>query len=184
MIRCLHNLYDDRRGTVMLEFVMALPVLMLLLLGGVDLSRLVILSQKLDRVTAAMGDLVAQADKISQSDLNNIFAAVPFIAAPFDFAHNGVVIISSVSLSGGVARVNWQSRGAGNLTTASQIGVSGGVATLPAGVTVTGSNTLIISEVYFNFQPYFGLSVVPARQLYHRSFYRPRLGSLNSLTGS
>jgi Flp pilus assembly protein TadG len=165
----------------MVEFAACLPVLMLLLLAGVDLSRLIILNQKMDRVASGMGDLVAQSQTLSSADMTNIYAATGYIATPFDFKDNGVVIVSSISLTGGVLRINWQSRGSGKLTTVSKIGVSGGIAKLPTGLTVSGSDTLIAAEVYFNFTSYFGLSVVPNKQLYHSAFFRPRLGSLNTL---
>ncbi len=179
--RCLGRLAGDRSGAAMVEFAISLPAMMLLLLAGVDLGRMVIVNQKLDRVATAMGDLVAQAQTISSADMTNIYAATSYIATPFDFQHNGVVIVSSISLVSGKLHVNWQSRGSGALTIASKIGVSGGNASLPTGLTVAGNDTLIAAEVYFNFTPFFGLSVVPSRQLYHTAYFRPRLGSLNTL---
>lgn len=175
------KLWRDRSGVAMIEFAAFLPVLVLVLLGGVDLARFIIVNQKMDRVAAGMGDLVAQAQTLTAAQLNDIYAATKYIATPFDFTSNGVVIVSSVSLTGGVLRVNWQSRGSGNLNATSKIGAAGGVAKLPAGMTVTGTNTLIAAEVYFNFTSFFGLSIVPNRQLYHTSYFRPRLGSLNTL---
>jgi Flp pilus assembly protein TadG len=179
--RHLRRLVGDRSAAAMVEFAISLPAMMLLLLAGVDLARLVIVNQKLDRVATAMGDLVAQAQTISSADMTNIYAATSYIASPFDFQHNGVVIVSSVSLVNNKLHVNWQSRGSGNLTTASKIGVSGGNASLPSGLTVAGTDTLITAEVYFNFTPFFGLSLVPGAQLYHTAYFRPRLGSLNTL---
>jgi len=175
------DLWRDRSGVAMIEFAAFLPVLVLLLLGGVDLARFIIVNQKLDRVAAGMGDLVAQAQTLTTAQLNDIYAATKFIATPFDFSSNGVVIVSSVSLTSGVMRINWQSRGSGSLNAVSKIGTAGGVAKLPTGMTVTGTNTLIAAEVYFNFTSFFGLSLVPNTQLYHTSYFRPRLGSLNTL---
>jgi Flp pilus assembly protein TadG len=105
------RLRHDSAGVAMVEFAACLPVLMALLLGGVDLSRFVMVSQKMDRVAAGMGDLVAQAKTLNTSDLTNIYAATAYVTAPFDFQDTGVVIISSISLIGGVMKINWQSRG-------------------------------------------------------------------------
>ncbi len=177
----LRRLRRDRSGAILVEFAICLPLLMAVLLYGVDLSRLIIASQKMDRVAAGMGDLVAQANTLSSTDLTNIYAAVNYVAKPFDFTHDGVVILSSVSLVGGTLKINWQSRGGGSLDVASKIGVSGGTATLPSGLTITDSNTLIVAEVFFNFTPLFELPLVPANQLYHTAFFRPRLGDLTTL---
>jgi len=179
--RRVRRLLRDRRGAAMLEFAAALPVLVTLLLGGVDMARLVTANQKLDRVAAGMGDLVAQSQSLTQADLTNLYAAVKFIATPFDLSTDGVVIVSSISLVGGVQKINWQSRGSGTLSVASKIGVTGGTATLPTGLSVSGTDTLIAAEVFYNFKGLFGLSLVPNKQLYHTSFFRPRLGSLNTL---
>ncbi len=96
-------------------------------------------------------------------------------------AQGGTVILSSVSLKGGVARLKWQRRGGGKLTAASRIGVAGGVATLPAGMVLRTGDTLIIAEVWFEFAPVLYPQVAPAARLYHSAFFRPRLGSLNAL---
>jgi Flp pilus assembly protein TadG len=177
----LRAVWRDRSGVAMIEFAAFLPALVLVLLAGVDLARFIILNQKMDRVAAGMGDLVAQSQSLTTAQLNDIYSATKYIASPFDFSSKGVVIVSSVSLVSGVLRVNWQSRGSGSLSATSKIGTAGGVAKLPTGMTVTGSDTLIAAEVYFDFTSYFGLSVVPNKQIYYASYFRPRLGSLNTL---
>ena len=42
-------------------------------------------------------------------------------------------------------------------------------------------DTLIAAEVYFNYTPLFNLPIMPAQQLYHTAYFRPRLGSLTTL---
>jgi hypothetical protein len=46
---------------------------------------------------------------------------------------------------------------------------------------ITPPTTLIAAEVYFNYTPLFDLPIMPATQLYHTAYFRPRLGSLNTL---
>jgi Flp pilus assembly protein TadG len=180
----LRDMTGDRRGAAMLEFAVACPVFVVLLVGGVDLSRLVILNQKLDRVASGMGELVAQADEMTQTQMTQLFQATSHVAAPFDFARDGSVIITSMSVIAGAPRINWQSQGGGSLTSTSRLGTgANAVVTLPAGLTVTGTETLIAAEVFFDFEPMFGLGLVPGAQLYHRSFFRPRVGSLKTLAG-
>ena len=174
----------SRQGAAMVEFAAASPVFVVLLLGGVDLSRLVILHQKLDRVASGLGDLVAQADEMTQSQMNQIFAATGHVAAPFDFARDGRVVVTSISVSGGTPRINWQAAGGGALSATSRIGTgAGSTVDLPGNLTVTGTNTLVVAEVFFDFEPLFGMGLVFQSQLYHRSFFRPRVGSLKTLAG-
>src|SRR5690606_38473787 len=97
---------------------------------------------------------------------------------------DGSVIITSMSVIAGAPRINWQAKGGGSLAATSRIGTgANAVVTLPAGLTVTGADTLVAAEVFFDFEPLFGLGMVPALQLYHRAFFRPRVGSLKTLAG-
>lgn len=182
--RALRAAAADRRGAALMEFAIACPVFVVLLVGGVDLSRLIILNQKLDRVASGLGDLVAQSDEMTQAQMNQIFAATTHVAAPFDFPRDGRVVITSISVTGGTPRINWQAGGGGSLSVSSRIGVgAGSTVVLPQGLTVTGSDTLVAAEVFFDFESLFGLGLVPSARLYHRSFFRPRVGSLKTLAG-
>lgn len=180
--RFLRGAGRDERGAAILEFAVACPVFVILLVGGVDLSRLLILNQKLDRIASGLGDLVAQADELTSAQMTQIFAATTHVASPFDFTADGTVIVTSMSVSSGAPRINWQSRGGGDLVETSRLGVgSGSIVTLPSGLTVSGTETLIAAEVFFDFEPLFGMGLVPGARLYHRSFFRPRVGSLKTL---
>lgn len=181
----LRRLGRCRDGSIISEFAIACPIFVLLLLGGVDLSRLIILNQKLDRIAAGLGDLVAQADEITQSQMTQIFDATRHVADPFEFSRDGRVIITSISVTSGAPRINWQASGGGTLAAASRIGTgAGSTVSLPGTMSVTGTNTLIVAEVFFDFEPLFGVGIISGRQLYHRSFFRPRVGSLKTLAAN
>lgn len=171
----------NERGAIMIEFAAIMPVLVVLLLAGVEVGRFALLNQKLDRLANSMGDLVSQGETITTSELNDIFSAAPLITWPFDVKANGVVVITSVGMVGATPTINWQRRGVGTITATSRIGGTSGTATLPAGFTLGASDTAIIAEVFYNFTPMFTGSLVSSSQLYHESFYRPRLGALTSV---
>src|SRR5690606_26763765 len=92
------RLSSDRRGGLIAEFAAAMPVLVIMLLGGVEVSRFALLNQKMDRLATAMGDLVAQAESLTADDLDQLFLASSHVAWPFDIQANGRIIISSVSI--------------------------------------------------------------------------------------
>lgn len=182
MLSFLNRFFRDRQASVITEFAAALPVLALLLLGGIEVTRYTLLYQKLDRVSSSMGDLVSQAENLTVNDLNSLFDAVQHVAWPFEFPTSGRVIITSISENNGQARINWQSAGGGALSAESSVGAPRGAATLPAGMIVRPSETVIAAEVFFEFTPMFQLfGVMTEQRLYHRSFYRPRLGALSTL---
>lgn len=173
------RLAHDRRGAVAVEFALIMPVLVGLLLAIVEVGRYAILYQKLDRLASTMGDLVAQAQIISTTDVNNLMSAVPHILTPFTLGTNGKVIVSSVGLVSGVAKVNWQRTGGGTYAGISKVGAQGATAALPAGMTVPAGESLIVAEVYYSFTPFIYAAVLPAKVLYRPAYYRPRIGTLS-----
>lgn len=178
------EIWGDRSGASLIEMAFAMPILVTLLLGGVEIARYVLLHQKLDRVSSSIADLVSQAETISVPDLQNIFDAAQFVAKPFDLPASGTVIVSSISnpIGSPSTRVNWQKSGAGNIPATSQVGTAGGAATLPAGFTVADGQTIIIAEVFFDYVPWILGDFTSANQIYHRALFRPRYGGLTNLS--
>ena len=169
-------------GNVAVEFALALPVLMLLMLGSVEMARFVILHQKVDRVAVTTSDLVARAETIKESELTDIFAAAELVAQPFDLPNLGVVIVSAVTNDDGSgAKIAWQRSGGGSASHSSQIGTEGGAASLGADFEVREGETAIIAEVFYEFEPFLSELIVEPQTLYRRAHYRPRLGTLEEI---
>jgi Flp pilus assembly protein TadG len=169
-------------GNVAVEFALALPVLMLLMLGSAEMARFVILHQKVDRVAVTTSDLVARAETIKESELDDIFAAAEYVAQPFDLPNLGIVIVSAITNEDGDGpTVAWQRSGAGSASHTSQIGVEGGAATLFADFEVREGETAIIAEVFYDFEPFLSELIVEPQTLYRRAHHRPRLGTLEEI---
>jgi hypothetical protein len=100
--------------------------------------------------------------------------------SPFPFGNKGVVIVTSVfQPATGSPIVEWQYSGGGQLIQSSQIGVTGGPATLPNGLTLNANDNIIISEVYYNFTPMFvSEHLFSAGKIYRVAIYKPRLSPL------
>lgn len=184
MRNLLRRLSSDRRGGLIAEFAAAMPVLVLLLLGGVEVSRFALLNQKMDRLATAMGDLVAQAETLTAAELDQLFLAAEHVASPFDVQAKGLIIITSASIPAGQAAgspviVNWQ-RKTGDVVATSTVGAVGAQAQLPVGLAPL-NQTVITAEVFYEFTPLLVGALVPAQRIYHRAFFRPRVGALTTL---
>lgn len=178
----LRQLVTCTRANIAIEFALILPVLLSMMLASAELARFVILHQKIDRVAVTMADLVARAETVSESDLDDIFASAGQVARPFDLASLGHVIVSSVTNpSGDGPEIAWQRSGGGTFSATSKLGVEGGVATLPGEFAVNAGETAIISEVYFDFTPFLTELVVSSQTVYRAAFHRPRLGTLDEV---
>jgi hypothetical protein len=169
-------------GATAVEFALASPILILLMLGSVELGRFIILNQKLDRVAVSMADLVARAETISDDQLDDIFIAAAEVAQPFPIADAGRVFVSSViNPDGDGAEIAWQRTGVGTLSASSQLGSEGNAASLPAGFDVREGETAIVSEVFFEFEPFLSELILRPQTVYKRAYHRPRLGTLEEI---
>ncbi len=172
----------DDQGNVVVEFALALPVLLLMLLASAELGRFVLLNQKIDRVAITMSDLVARAETINETELDDIFNAAAHVAEPFDLDSSGRVIISSVvNPDGEGAQIAWQRSGGGSFVKVSEVGAEGETADLPDEFAVREGETAIISEVFFDFEPFLSELIVSPRVIYRRAHHRPRLGTLDTI---
>jgi Flp pilus assembly protein TadG len=173
-----------RAANVAVEFTLAMPVLIMLMLASAELARFVILHQKMDRVATTISDLVSRAETISETELEDIFLAAGEVAFPYDLVDLGVVIVSSVTNPDGDGPiVAWQRSGGGSYSGTSQIGTEGDEATLGADFEVREGETAIISEVYFDFAPFISEMIVEPQVIYRTAHHRPRLGTLEEIEG-
>lgn len=181
--RALARVVRARRGSVAAEFAMVVPVLALLALGGTEIARYALLHQKIARAAVTMADLVSQAEELSEGDITRLFAATEPVMQPFGMATDGIVILSSITATGGgPAQVSWQRAGGGSLGgVSSTFGTEGGTASLPAGFVVRDGETAIAAEVFYDFAPLFTAGLVPTHTIYQRALFRPRFGSLAAL---
>jgi Flp pilus assembly protein TadG len=172
--RVLYRPLRDCRGGIMIEFGFAMPLLILLMLGGVELGRYVLLHQKLDRTAMTVADLVARVTAVTPADLDTIFTAANLVMTPFSMGSQGAVVISSVNDQSGTPHVAWQRKGAGSLSVTSSVGVQGGNATLSDSALVDADDAVIVGETYYDYSPWF-IKLIPSGRLHHIAVYRPRL---------
>ena len=182
----MRRLGGDSSGAVLAEFALAFPLLVTLIVGGVEIGRFVLLEQKMESVAVETADLVAEINtaSVTTAELDDIFTAVDHIAAPFTMDTSGKVIVTQVGkTNGGPITINWQRAGGGGGSGTSQIGAPGAAPTLPAGFTIRDGESVIISEAFYNFTPMFGGNWTPlaATTLYNISYFRPRFGTLATL---
>lgn len=162
------------RGGVMIEFGFAMPMLILLMLGGIELGRYVLLHQKLDRTAMTVSDLVARVQAVTVADVDTIFTAANLVMEPFDISEDGRVIISSVIEDSGSPKVIWQRSGGGTLAVTSEIGAQGDNATLSDDGLVDPTQAVVIGETFFQYNPWF-IDIIPSTTIRKVAVFRPRL---------
>jgi Flp pilus assembly protein TadG len=105
--RSVRRLRRDERGISAVEFAMLAPLMVVLYLGGVEISQGIAIDRKVTLVARTLGDLTAQATSVTSSDMTGIFKAAAAVVAPFDDKQLTIKITSVKIDSQGKATVAW-----------------------------------------------------------------------------
>lgn len=181
----MRSIFRNNQGVAAVEFALTLPVLLMLSLSGYELSRFMLLQQKVEKAAYTTADVTAQSTSLTTAQMTDIFSAGAQIMLPTTFGANGVIIISSVTQTGAPTgtnppRVAWRNSGGGSLARASKIGNVGGTATLPGGLTLADKDNVIVAEVYYRYSPLLSGAVLQASDVYKYAVFKPRLGALST----
>jgi len=169
-------------GMAAMEFAFAAPILLFLLLNGVEMSRALLIHQKAEKVAYTVSDVVAQSSVLTTGQLNQIVAAGAQIMEPYAFGADGVIVISSVYQGTGIVApvVRWQYVGGGSLQRASRIGVLNGTALLPDGLVLNAKDNIIVAEVFYRPTAAFLSESWTTAEIYKAAIFKPRLGALTT----
>lgn len=198
--RLLKSLYQRAQGTAAIEFALLLPVLMIFFIGVTEVTRLILVYNKVDKVVYAMADFATQStrDCVQFGELNAFRSAADSIMMPFDSNGTNMSIVFTsitnvINPRGDCTGVDepcvlWQFPIVGNED--SRI-APGGVGSsnlfIPNGAEVTEGKSVIVAEVYYRYTPLFAgaerfVEAVAPTQIYRASIFAPRRnGSLNQL---
>lgn len=177
--------FKQENGIASVEMAIALPFLVSLLLSGVEVTRYILLNQKLERASTTIADLAAREETISESTIADIFEITEEVMRPFQIDANTTVILSSIIKSGSAApKVVWQrSYGTSNTpSSGSQYGVTGEDAKLPSSFVMRSGEGVITAEVAHDFKATFLDDLIPDVTLFKDAIYRPRYGAQYTVT--
>lgn len=176
----IHRARRDARGVAVVEFALALPVLMTLFYGTIEVTRYILIVQKVEKLAHSVADVTAQSQTVTIASLNQVMSAASDIMSPFTLSTNGKVIVSSLYRAPAAANatVNWRYEGGGTLTATSQIGAVGSIPVVPGGFTFEERDNIIAAEVSYQFSPLISAQFFGTTTIYRSAFYKPRLGTL------
>ncbi len=178
----LGNFLKDARGITAVEFALIFPILLAISLGMVEVGRYTLLNMKLEQTANTVADLGTRDENLSTDTLNDLFEAVEHILEPFEMGTDGKVIVTGVvSNNGSAPAVAWQGEGAGSLPRDSLIGAVGETAVIPEEIVMADGETLVVAEIFYSYDSWL-LGLLANQIMYRTAFYRPRMGTLQSLS--
>lgn len=185
------RMVNNEQGVAAIEFALCVTVLMLFFLGSVELTRYILIVQKLEKTVSMITDVTTQTDPnsapLTASTMQQIFTATSDMMKPYPFGANGLVIVTDVTKTGTANPViNWQyCNGGGTLSATSAIGTAkGATATLPAGFSMAAGEEVVIGEIFYQFSPITTQEIVPATTVYRTAVFMPRLGALTGFSST
>ncbi|MGO4283530.1 TadE/TadG family type IV pilus assembly protein [Bosea sp. TAB14] len=168
--RSWHRFRCDTEGFALAEFALALPVMLVVYCGTVDVAQMVMANRKVTQLTLALADLSARRSPLPPDEIENIFNAAQAVLMPFDSANISMVISSVVIDAGGIAKVCWSNQRNG------QALARGTTVTLPDSIRVP-STSVIMARASYTYTPMVGYVLTRTFTLGGDPIYtRPRSG--------
>ncbi len=169
-----------RSAAVLVEFAFALPLLLLLGLGGLEMVNLTITHTRVSQIALTAADNASRIafgsglslPRVREVDINEVFAGVQVQAGGMDFATHGRIILSSLEQnSDGGQHIHWQ-RCYGGLAVSSSYGTQGmgatgtslaGMGPADNPVQALDGTPVMFVEIVYDYQPLVYASLVPNR---------------------
>lgn len=173
------RLVGDEKAAVLMEFAIALPVLLLLFFATYEISRYLLFRERLESTAIQMLDLITQNTNVGAASLDNVYATLPDLMLPYRLTNPRIIVTQIVRPAGDCQPlVLWQFRPGGSVVAP----VVGGRADLDQIVLEPGDNVMTI-EVTGEYQPisdnaYVGQLLGRFSQ-YVQSYGHTRYGSFN-----
>ena len=137
------------------------------------------------RAVGVIGDMITRQN-LTRVTLTAYLETATDVLKPFNFDQYGSIVATQVQNVGMTTDptkmiISWQQNYNGGT---SLIGTPGSTPTnLPGGITVIKDQTMIITEIFYQYKPLIFQTFFPPKTLYRASVFVPRSGSMNVLLG-
>jgi Flp pilus assembly protein TadG len=161
------SLHGDQCGVSAVEFAMLLPLMLLLYVGGNEISQGIAINRKVILTSRTVADLASQATSISSADMANILSASAAVMAPYDVT-NLKVTVSEIDIDGkGKATIAW------SCTLSGTTHPAGSSVILPESLKVPNTS-LVWGEAAYAYTPIIGFGTQQSFNLPDHIYMRPR----------
>jgi hypothetical protein len=139
-------------GIVLLEYMLTLPLLLIILIGLVDCAQLILTHAQLDHLTREAGNLSSRGIGTDET-----WATLLLMQSPLDLTTNGQLIFTVVGARSDSDATPWvqsqTTKGSRAFIQSSRVGVLDGAATIPGIDSLPGGVTMVAVEAAYAFSP-------------------------------
>ncbi len=168
----LRRLFKAERGAAAVEFAVIVPFMLILFLGGVEVSQAIAIQRNVSLTASTVANLVTQYSAISQTNtMPDILGASAWVLSPYSNSH-ATITVSLIGIdANGNATVKWSqawvngASGTGRTTNAS--------ITLPTALD-TPLTFLILGEASYTWTPFIDYLHHGDYNLYSSVYMFPR----------
>jgi hypothetical protein len=196
----LGRLRRDERGLAFVEFAFAAPILLMLILGGLELVNYALAHLRVNQIAMTVADNAGRVvTGIDEANVYEVFAGANVIGDPLDFEANGRIVLSSLQdneQTGNAAgqMINWQ-RCWGELDVDPAYGTEGtgreddaledGMGKEGARILSAPDTAVMVVEVTYRYQPLIGGDWVPiGSTIRHESAFNVRGRQNNDISNT
>ena len=144
MLKMLKRASRAQSGMAAVEFAMVLPAMLALVFGSIEVTNALVCKGDVTNTASTAADLIAQETKVTDADLNNVYASLGALLYPYPTSGTQVRITSIIDDGHGGGKVAWSQ--AQNATPYS----TGQTMTVPAGLIQSGGS-VIYAEVNYSY---------------------------------
>lgn len=185
-----HTILRSEEGMAYIEFALTISMLLMMFLGSIEITRYVLIVQRLEKIVETVANVTTQADPntspLTTTEMSQLMGAVQDMMNPYTFGANGLVIVTDITQSGSNNPIiNWQYCGGGTLVATSKLGNTiGGAATLPTGFSMIAGEETVIGEVFYSYTPIIATkwTIMTTSTIYRTATFMPRLGVLTGFS--
>ncbi|WP_247711110.1 TadE/TadG family type IV pilus assembly protein [Qipengyuania vesicularis] len=187
--RDTRDLIEDTDGVAMIEFAFIAPVLLVMILGGLELTNFALSYMRVNQIAMTVADNAGRIPtSVDEANIYEVFAGADVLGEDLDFEANGRVVLSSLqdNKGNGVNKgqmIHWQ-RCWGDLTIAPAYGREGkgrsdnslntGMGQGSNKITAAQNTAVMFVEVTYDYQPLVGPNWMAARRIRHESAFNVR----------
>ena len=174
---CIYpRFFASTRGVAAIEFSFLFPVLLILLLAGIDGGRAVAISMKVRSAAYAVDAMANQYSSIDDNNMTSILQATSKVLAPYPNGPVAVTLTQIKIAAGGAATVSWSD-------TLNGTAHSPGSITIPPQLALTGAPNnacanypcyVLLGEVTYTYTPMFGNFITGPINLADKVYVTPR----------